>query len=312
MTWDVYRTSSSHNSNLGGIMIVIAGGSFAANAFIAQFLTQAGVSAEWVVVARVCIAAAFFTVISIPKACLSVNDRKLGVINAMLLLASLFTYFESIAHGAKPAQAVALMYLYPLWTLLLSRILQGTKFGLQALTASIAGATGAALTTGFWAEDTAAGAYAGFAFAGVNGMLLAMMVYIGRSREGGSVVDGYRFARFSFLVASAGAALYVLTTVLVRDGVTGASPKTQPVLVLILLTGLVGTALPYLLIYVGAPRVGAVGASILLLSEPLIVVIVSLILYRSSIAPLQLFGIVLILAAGAVAFRAQRRPSEAT
>lgn len=225
------------------------------------------------------------------------------VINSILILLAMTTYFEAIAFGLTPTEAVALIYLFPMWTLVLG-LATKTKVPLRyGFPSVLLGVAGALLTTGVWEQRSGVAWGLGAAVALLNGVIFALIVQLSR-RMSTTSGDARGYTARSFvsatLIALAGVSLLELSGAAAGATDLGTGPAWRVVL-LCGGMGVLGTAMPYLLLFRGTHRVSATSASVLLLSEPAFVVCISQASGVGRTGNLQLLGVAVIIVSAMIA-----------
>ncbi|MGW4435580.1 EamA family transporter [Streptomyces sp. NPDC004596] len=231
------------------------------------------------------------------------NGRKLVWLNAACLIAAFWTFAQALALGVSPTVATALVYLYPVWyTLLMSPGQRPTVMGPRSWAAVAAAVLGAVLTTEFW-RSTGSGRmwWLGAALALANGLLLALTTLIARKSKA-VFPDTWQFTRRSFEAALLVCLAVAACVVLIHPAlvVPEAGQLRPSALLLVPAAGILCTAAPYLLLYVGAARSRAATDGVWLLSEPLVVAVVAVWGQPESLDPAVIAGAVCIVAAAVV------------
>ena len=213
---------------------------------------------------------------------------------------SIIAYITAIAIGTPVVVAVSLTYLYPVWTLLLARLLLKEHLNwlrLIAVPLSLAGAITVSLP---WNLEAAPVPPAGIALSIANGVFAACYVVLGRKWSGH---EGYNsttatFWGYSFAALWMVPLLLVISLLVPDPRIAGFQLLLPPAAWLLLLGfALIGTTIPYTLVNVGVKNIDASAASIILLLDPISAVVMGYIFMHQPVAPWQLLGAILILLA---------------
>lgn len=279
----------------GAVALVLSGASFGTVPFLVRELEAYNVSVVTQVTWRICVTAAVFALVPGVGWRMSRPAYLLTVGNSLCIFASFITYMTAIAWGTSPARAIALVYLYPAWLILLGAVLLNERLVRRRVMAVALALGGALVTTRFWTDglDRMGG---GEALAVTNGLLLAAMVMIGRV-AGRVGLPPIKLARWSFLHAAVLAVVVALAHASLSSRGAADVGGTAGVALLVVI-GVVGTACAYLLMYHGSAAVASSEAGIWLMSEPLIVVGIGVVLRLSDDVVVELVGVAMILAAG--------------
>ncbi|NJP46036.1 hypothetical protein [Actinacidiphila epipremni] len=269
-------TAPPHRRHAAAGYLVGAGACFGLLSFLVNPLAAAGVPVPAQVLLRVAVAAGLFQWRAAYGA--GSGGRRLVWLNAACLVAAFWTFAQALALGVSPTVATALVYLYPVWYTLLTSLRQWRdSLGIRSGAAIAVGVLGAVLTTQFWRSTGSGGRWwLGVGLALANGLLLALTTLIAR-RSAAAFPDTWQFARRSFEAALLMCLVAAAVVVLVHPSLVVPQPdRLRPAaLLLVPAAGIVCTAAPYLLLYVGAARSRSATDGTWLLSEPLVVAAVA-------------------------------------
>jgi drug/metabolite transporter (DMT)-like permease len=281
--------STSHSSAdrwLGLALILVSAASFGATPIFARLAYAAGTDTFTLLALRFGIAAVCLAAfqaarrVALPRGRLLVGLLLLGAIGRA---GQALTYF--VALTLIPAALVALLlYLYPAIVTLLAALLLKERLTRLKAVAVIVALAGTALTIGPAAGGTPLGIALGVATAGIYA------VYI--------VASSRVTPRAGVLASST---VITVATATVYLGIAAAHGATFPRTTLgwaaVLGLALVSTVLGTITFFAGLQRVGPTAASTLSTFEPVVTVVLAALVLGETIAPVQLAGGVLILAA---------------
>jgi drug/metabolite transporter (DMT)-like permease len=214
--------------------------------------------------------------------------------NGLLIFAAFFTYIFSIALGTPVGKAVLLVYIYPVFTVLLGVIFLKESMDRTRALSIVLAMSGAAIVMEFWAIGNVAGIRAGELLAICNSFFSACIIVLGRyiGRDNKRVHPlSVTFFSFVFALIWLAAATFILRfsslqiiSLSVRLNLnTTALPYLMGIAV-------ISTLMPYLLLYFGLTKIEATTASILLLLEPVSVFIMGKVILSEPIKLPQIIG----------------------
>ena len=232
------------------------------------------------------------------------RDLRASMLNGALLLASFAPYTYSIYLGTSPTKAILPSHLSPIYVALGGAALLGEKLTWKKLAALVIGLVGLAMILKLWDGTPVAGSGLGDWLTGFSGLMFAATVLYGRWNGTGRRMNPVAFTFWSLVFALA---WLVAIGLVVR-------PWTDPSFLVPGLAGsdglrlvgyalglaLPGTALAYVFLYTGLERMEAGPASILRLSVPVSVFILSVIFLGEPAHWWQVTGGAVILSAGAL------------
>jgi drug/metabolite transporter (DMT)-like permease len=207
-------------------------------------------------------------------------------LGSLVLPAEVILYFTSLHHiGAGLAEV--LLFLYPVWVVLITAVVLRQPVSLLVAGCSAAAVVGAALTVG------------GVERVDLVGVLLAVGASLGFATYvvlSGRLVHGVGSLATTVLVVS-GAAV----TFLVLALATGAHGPTDPVgWAATAGLALVGTVVSFLLLTAGLARMPSTDAAVISTVEPAVAVVLGAVLLGEPVAVVQVLGVLVVL--GSVAF----------
>lgn len=210
-------------------------------------------------------------------------------LGTLVLPGEVILYFSSLHHiGAGLAEV--LLFLYPMWVVLITAVVLRRPVPGIVAWCSVAAVGGAALTVG--------------AVAGVDllGVLLAVGASIGFACYvvlSGRLVHGVGALLTTALVVSgAGATFTVLALATRAQGPTDAAGWAAT-----LGLSLVGTVVSFLLLTAGLARLPSTDASVISTVEPAVAVVLGVVLLGEPIGPVQVLGVAVVLTSVAVLLR---------
>lgn len=207
-------------------------------------------------------------------------------LGSLVLPGEVILYFTSLHHiGAGLAEV--LLFLYPVWVVLITALVLRQPVSVLVVTCSVAAVAGAALTVG------------GVEGVDVVGVLLAVGASLGFATYvvlSGRLVHGAGSLATTVLVVS-GAAV----TFLVLALATGArGPADAAGWAATAGLSVVGTVLSFLLLTAGLQRLPSTDAAVISTVEPAVAVVLGAVLLGEPVAALQVLGVLVVL--GSVAF----------
>ena len=212
-------------------------------------------------------------------------------LGAIVLPAEVILYFSSLHHiGAGLAEV--LLFLYPMWVVLITAVVLRTPVSRLVVLCSVGAVGGAALTVG--------------AVEGVDlvGVVLAVGASIGFACYvvlSGRLVHGMgALVTTTVVVTGAGLTFSVLALAARSQGPTDAAGWAAT-----LGLSVVGTVVSFLLLTAGLARLPSTDASVISTVEPAVAVVLGAVLLGEQVGLLQTVGVVIVLASVAVLLRRQ-------
>jgi drug/metabolite transporter (DMT)-like permease len=212
-------------------------------------------------------------------------------LGAVVLPAEVILYFSSLHHiGAGLAEV--LLFLYPMWVVLITAVVLRTAVSRPVVLCSVGAVGGAALTVG---------AVEGVDLVGVGlavGASIGFACYVVLS---GRLVHGMgALVTTAVVVSGAGLTFTVLAVASESRGPTDAAGWAAT-----LGLSLVGTVISFLLLTAGLARLPSTDASVISTVEPAVAVVLGAVLLGEQVGVLQVVGVVVVLASVAVLLRLQ-------
>ncbi|MCZ7572482.1 MAG: DMT family transporter [Ardenticatenaceae bacterium] len=220
------------------------------------------------------------------------RDLILYAVNGLVLLLAFTTYNLSIGLGTPPAKAILLVLLHPIFTVILGRLFLGEPIGPRKIAGTLGAVAGIMVAVGFWTVSDLRAFRLGEFFALTNGLLTALVLIIGRKSSSLEHVPPLVALQFSLLAAIVWSLpiAALLAAMSIEGSQIWAFSLNGHTLLLLLALGLVGTTLPYILLYPGLQRVQASISSLLLLLEPVSVFTLQFLILGKPIFWWQIFG----------------------
>jgi len=212
-------------------------------------------------------------------------------LGGLVLPAEVILYFSSL-HRIGAGLAEVLLFLYPMWVVLITAVVLRTPVSRLVVLCSVGAVAGAALTVG--------------AVEGVDlvGVLLAVGASIGFATYvvlSGRLVHGVGALVTTAVVISGAAVTFsVLALASGSQGPTDAAGWAAT-----LGLSVVGTVISFLLLTAGLARLPSTDASVISTVEPAVAVVLGALLLGEQVAALQVVGVVVVLASVAVLLRRQ-------
>lgn len=296
------------NSRLAGIALLTGASVFFGTIPIfATSLSRSGVGAWLQVAARLGVSALIFA------AAITLTTRRVvrlparaewffPVVNGVLVLAAFASYIIAISLGVTPAKAVLITYLYPAVSAILGGIFLREALTRRKIAAIGIGLVGVAITLEVWSIEGLSRFGWGEVLIFLNAFFSGALVTFGRWGRSHKQIAPMYLTLWSFgvglalMLALAGMAILLgggeyVSAQLVFDGGDPALPLG------LLGLAILGTAIPYLMMYTGLGRVPSNIAGILLLPEVISVFLFSALFLRQHITLWQLVGGAIILSA---------------
>lgn len=301
-------TRAIRGSRLSGTSLLLSAGvSFGTIPLWVTWMAQDDVGAWAQTTARIGIPVLILVVFVLPFArdSLRIDSRRnlrLLMLNGLLMLGANITYISSMTLGTLPTKAILLNQMSPLYVAILGTTLLRERFTRRRLAAILTGLAGTATLLQVWDVQGLLNFQPGDLLAMATGVIYAIMVVFGRwsgIRQGAHPLK-FSFWTFIFgltwLIVLALVVLIVLGPAAVSSQFpSSVSPRT---VVSAVGLALLGSGLPFTLLYLGLSRTEAGTASILLLSEPITVFVFSFLLLGQPIDLWHVLGGALVLSAG--------------
>lgn len=291
----------------GTILLLGAGVGFGAGPLFITWLTQSGLTPWLQLASRLVISVLVLAIVIMPlaRAPFRVSGRRrilFLALNGTLLFGALGTYLFTIALGTMPTKAVLLSSLSPIYASVAGSIILSERITGKKLLALALGLCGIAFTLRIWEGQGLLEIRISDILALLNGLVYAATIVV--SRWSGVAEQTHPLTRvfWSFVIALACLGLLVLVSFvhLGAPAVLSHMPSNVTGEIMLWLVGLsvISAVLPFTLIYKGLEATEAGTASILLLSEPVSVFVLSRIFLGHPIGWWQVVGGILILGAG--------------
>lgn len=236
------------------------------------------------------------------RAMMRLSRPQLGLflLNGFFLFAAFSTYNLSINLGTSPAKAILIIFLSPIYSLLLGKFLLREKIFVRKGLAILGGITGIMIALGFWNITDLYRFQSGDLFALLNGLLSSFILIIGRWSSSNKQLAPLIWLQFSLAFALAWGLLAGLITSLVIGDTTDLWSATwnSHTLLLMIALGFIGTVLPYILLYSGLRYVEASISHLVLLLEPISVFVLQAVLLGDPIFWWQILGGMILLSSG--------------
>ena len=229
------------------------------------------------------------------------------MLSGLLMLTANVTYISSMTLGTAPTKAVLLNQTSPLYVALLGAALLGERLTRRRIAAVLIGLAGTATLLQVWETQGMLDFQPGDLMAMTTGVTFAIMVIFGRWSGIQKGTDPLKLSFWTFVFALTWLILLALIVrialgpeVIALQFPSIASPRTVASAVGL---AILGSSLPFTLVYLGLSRTEAGTASILLLSEPVAVFVLSFLFLGQPIDLWQILGGVLVLGAGVLVAR---------
>lgn len=296
-------SAATRGARTGFAFVIVSAAAFGAMAILARFAYASGVDTPTLLGLRFAIAAA--AMLSIARA-RDVTLPRGSSLAGLVLLGALgyggqaFSFFTALTLA--PAGLVALLlYLHPALVALLATVFLHERLHAAKLVALALALVGTTLTVapalGTAGEPGAAGTVAGIGFAVAAAMFYSIYITVGAwlGRRASPLA-------MSTIVITSAASVFVAAAF-----IRGPQwPQTAAGWIAVIAIALVSTVAAITLYFAGLERIGPTRASTLSTVEPLVTVTLAAILLGETIAPVQLAGGALILAAVLLLARASR------
>lgn len=235
------------------------------------------------------------------------RSLRLLMLSGLLMLTANVTYISSMTLGTAPAKAVLLNQTSPLYVALLGAALLGERLTRRRIAAVLIGLAGTATLLQVWDTQGMLNFQPGDLMALGTGVSFAIMVVFGRWSGIQEGMEPLKLSFWTFVFALTWLIVLALTVsiafgpeVVALQFPNSLSPRTVASGVGL---ALLGSGLPFTLMYLGLSRTEAGTASILLLSEPVAVFVLSFLVLGQPMDLWQILGGVLVLSAGVLVAR---------
>ncbi|MCG2770220.1 MAG: DMT family transporter [Anaerolineae bacterium] len=296
----------------GTALLLGAGISFGTIPLWVTWMAQDGIGAWAQTSARIGIPVLILVVFVLPFArdslrIASGRNLRLLILNGLLMLISNVTYISSMTLGTPPTKAILLNQMSPLYVALIGALLLGEKLTRRRLAAVLIGLAGTATLLQVWDIQGMLNFQPGDMLAMVTGVTYATMVVFGRwsGIQEGSHPLKLSFWTFIFALSWLILLALIVSITLGPEVVALQFPRSVSPRTVASAVGLalLGSGVPFTLMYLGLSRTEAGTASILLLSEPVGVFVLSFLWLGQPIDLWQILGGVLVLSAGVLVAR---------
>jgi len=296
----------------GTALLLGAGISFGTIPLWVTWMSQEGVGAWAQTTARIGIPVLTLIIFVLPFArdslrIASGRTLRLLILNGLLMLLSNVTYISSMTLGTPPTKAILLNQMSPLYVAILGAALLGERLTRKRIAAVLIGLAGTATLLQVWDTQGMLNFQSGDLLAMATGVTYAILVVFGRWS---GIQEGSHPLKLSFWTFVFALTWMILLALIVSIALgpevvalqfpSSASPRTVASAVGL---ALLGSGLPFTLMYLGLSRTEAGTASILLLSEPVGVFVLSFLLLGQPLDLWQILGGVLVLSAGVLVAR---------
>lgn len=224
----------------------------------------------------------------------------LFVLNGFILLSAFSTYNLAIGLGTSPGKAILLIYLSPIYTVLLSWLFLQERISFRRLLLIIAGVIGIFIAIGFWNVNDLYSLQYNDLLALLNGLLSAIIIIIGRKSGSLRGISSLKALQHSLFFALIWALVIAVVTRIIgynRFNLWELSLNPQSILMLLSI-GIFGTAIPYIFLYRGLQYLEASISGLVLLLEPISVFILQALILGVPIFWWQILGGGIVLASG--------------
>ena len=296
----------------GLILLLGAAASFATVPLFVTWLVREGVGVWFLLAARLAVSSLVLavSVTAVAKGSPRITDRGnllFLTMNGLLVLVLFATYLFPLGLGMAPTKLVLLSYLSPVFVAVMSTRFLGESLTGKKLAAIAIGLTGAMLTLQVW--EIRRPEHIGLAdlLAVSNGVVYAITIVLGRKNGLRERMHPMAFTLWSFVFALAwlvvaGAIVAIVQgPSVVRSQLPG--QMTPRIMEYLLGLVLIATVTPVALLYAGLKHTEAGSASIIMLTEPICVFLLTFVFLHQSIGWWQIAGGVAIVSAGLLVAR---------
>jgi drug/metabolite transporter (DMT)-like permease len=280
---------------IGILLIAISAASFGTLAIFGRFAYADGMDIFTVLFLRFGISAAFMTVILLLRKEQFPRGRILAQLVGMGALGYVgqsFSYMTAIKYASAGLVAL-LLYLYPMFVLILSVLVFREKLTGVKIPALILALIGTALTV-----DPAGGQITGILLAIAAALIYSVYIIVGTN-----VMKHVSAVQSSMVIFASAGAVYGLLTLI--NGATFPVSNAGWMAVLGLIV--ISTIIPVVTFLAGLERIGPTNAAMLSTLEPVVTVLLAAWLFGETLLPIVLLGGGLILTAVVLLTRAELR-----
>jgi drug/metabolite transporter (DMT)-like permease len=280
---------------VGILLIAISAASFGTLAIFGRFAYADGMDIFTVLFLRFGISAAFMTVILLLRKEQFPHGRILAQLVGMGALGYVgqsFSYMTAIKYASAGLVAL-LLYLYPMFVLVLSVLVFREKLTVVKIPALILALIGTALTV-----DPAGGQITGILLAITAALIYSVYIIVGTN-----VMKHVSAVQSSTVIFASAGAVYGLLTLI--NGATFPVSNAGWMAVLGLIV--ISTIIPVVTFLAGLERIGPTNAAMLSTLEPVVTVLLAAWLFGETLLPIVLLGGGLILTAVVLLTRAELR-----
>lgn len=280
---------------IGILLIAISAASFGTLAIFGRFAYADGMDIFTVLFLRFGISAAFMTVILLLRKEQFPHGRILAQLVGMGALGYVgqsFSYMTAIKYASAGLVAL-LLYLYPMFVLILSVLVFREKLSGVKISALILALIGTALTV-----DPAGGQITGILLAIAAALIYSLYIIVGTN-----VMKHVSAVQSSTVIFASAGAVYGLLTLINGAAFPVSNAGWMAVLGLIVIS----TIIPVVTFLAGLERIGPTNAAMLSTLEPVVTVLLGTWLFGETLLPIVLLGGGLILTAVVLLTRAELR-----
>lgn len=286
------------------VLIALAGLGYSTLPIFSVALNDYGVGTWAQVLMRLVLMTVFLAIMTIRlRPTIDRRQRFFFFMNGFFIFAGFVTYLLSLELGTPPAKAILLVYIYPIFTILVGGFLLHEPMTPPKIVAVAVGVVGVALTFEFWKIESLTEFKSGDILALLNGILAGSIVLVGRYAH--QHQPPFVTLLWSFIYALVwltAVSIFFTVTAGLEEVLDAVTFSLSPASIFFLLGMVVcGTILPYLFLYTGLKHVPSGTASVLMLLEPVGVFVLSAIFLRQTIGLWQFIGGAAILGAGLIA-----------
>lgn len=279
-------------------LILLAGLSYSFLAVFTAALSQQGINSFNQVFWRLLLAAilVFLTGKFLFKQKISINLKKYRyvVVNSFLFLFGFSTFAGSIYLGTPIAKAIALNYAYPITVIFLAYLLFGDKPSFKNIIAVIISMISVGLLLEVWNIQSVGEIRMGDILAWLNSFFYGGIIVWGSKTRKDTGIDTFSLLFYTLITAIPGILALGLIFEIFKIPLFNYPlffnflPTTW---INLLGLALMGTVLPYVLMYFSAPKLKSLTTSILLLSEPIFVYIFGVLFFNQQLSWWGILGL---------------------
>ena len=296
----------------GTLLLLGAGVSFGSLTLWITWLAQEGVSGWAQVGTRLALGSLFLLIGTrlASRDLVRTGGRRtiaFATLNGLLLVMGFASYIFSITLGTPPVKTALLSQLSPVYVAVLGRMLLKERLNGRKLAAVALGVFGGALTLKVWDMQALAVFQLGDLLGLANGLIVATQLVLARWVGVRTKLHPMTLVLWSMMLAAAALAIVALGMFLSYGPapLLGQLPPniTPRIGAYILGISIVGTVIPFTLLYLGLARTEASVASVLLLTQPVSVFLFAALFLHQPVGWWQTLGGLAILGAAVLASR---------